>query len=110
MAVLKLKPHTLQYQEVQQGYELENGDYVEGSKDWVSGCIQCDAVPLSGKATEVKFEDGTVKVCSYVVYLDKNVRDFNLGELVKIRLLGGNIKVGRVKGFVRYQMQCKLWV
>ena len=110
MAVLNLKPHTLDYQVAQPGYELENGDFVEGSKEWVSGCISCDAVPLNGKATEVKFEDGTTKVCSYVVYLDKNVREFFLGELVRIHLLGGAVKVGKVKGFVRYQMQCKLWV
>lgn len=109
MAVLNLKPHTLSYQKVQPGYELENGDFVEGSKSWAES-IPCDAVPLNGKATEVKFEDGTTKICSYVVYLDKNVRDFTLGELVKINLLGSAVKVGKVKGFVRYQMQCKLWV
>lgn len=110
MAVLNMKPHTLDYKVEQPGRELENGDYVQGTSEWVSGCIRCDAVPLSGMATEVKFEDGSTKVCSYVVYLDKNVRDFFLGELVRINLLGGAVKVGKVKGFVRYQTQCKLWV
>lgn len=109
MAVLNLKPHRLSYLEVTEGAELENGDYIQGSKEWV-GCIPCDAVPLSGKATEVKFEDGSTKFCSYVVYLDKCVREFQLNEKVKIELLGGKVKFGSVKGFVRYQMQCKLWV
>lgn len=110
MAVLKLKPHSLRYKVVQPGYELDNGDYIEGSSHWAEDIIPCDAVPLNGRATEVKFEDGSTKVCSYVVYLDKNVREFFLGETVKINLYGGAVKVGKVKGFVRYQMQCKLWV
>lgn len=109
MAVLKLKPHRLEYKVVEQGVELENGDYIEGSVKWL-GSIPCDAVPLQGKATEVKFEDGTTKVCSYVVYLDKDVRNFSLKEVVRVYLLDGSVKVGRVKGFVRYQHQCKLWV
>lgn len=109
MAVLKLKPHRLEYQTADIGEELENGDYIEGSKQW-NGCIPCDAVPLQGRASEVKFEDGTTKVCSYVVYLDKGVRDFSMKEIVRIHLLGEAVKVGRVKGFVRYQHQCKLWV
>ena len=110
MAVLNLKPHTLDYKVQQEGKELENGDYVQGSSEWVSGCIRCDAVPLSGKAAEVKFDDGVTRVCSYVVYLERNVRDFSLGDLVRIHLLGGAVKEGKVQGFLRYQMQCKLWV
>lgn len=109
MAVLRLKPHTLSYQTITDGVELENGDYVQGEKQWV-GCFSCDAVPLSGKASEVKFEDGSTKFCSFVVYLDKCSRDFELNEKVKIELLGGRVKYGSVKGFVRYQMQCKLWL
>lgn len=109
MAVLKLKPHKLSYQELAEGEELENGDYIQGDREWV-GYIPCDAVPLSGKATEVKFDDGSTKICSYVVYLDKDVREFSFNEKIKIELLGGGLKYGSVKGFVRYQMQCKLWV
>lgn len=109
MAVLKLKPHKLEWLVIGEGVELENGDYIEGDKKWEGG-IPCDAVPLSGRATEVKFDDGTTKVCSYVIYLDKCARDFSLDETVRVHLLGSGIKVGKVKGFVRYQMQCKLWL
>lgn len=109
MSVLKLKPHRLEYCISSEASILDNGDAVEGNKEW-KGPIACDAVPLSGKAAEVRFEDGTTKICSFVVYLDRDVRNFTLRDKVRIYLLDGSVKTGRVKGFVRYQMQCKLWV
>lgn len=109
MSVFNLKPHKLYYEVSEHPVTLDNGDIVEGAKKW-RGYIHCNAVPLTGKATEIKFEDGTTKVCSFVVYLDNDVRNFSLKENVRIHLLDGSIKIGRVKGFVRYQTYCKLWV
>ena len=109
MSVFNLKPHKLEYEVSGSPMLMDNGDFIEGDKKWRGG-IQCNAVPLTGKASEIRFEDGTTKVCSFVVYLDKNVRNFTLRENVRIYMLDGSIKIGRVKGFVRYQTHCKLWV
>lgn len=108
MAILRLKPHKLEYQVTQEGYEDSNGDYHEGQSSW-EGCIECDAVP-SGKSNEIKFEDGSVKYYTYTIYLNNDVREFVLGEKVRITLYGGIKRVFTVKGFHRYQLQAKLWV
>lgn len=109
MAVLSLKPHILEYQVIKDGYENANGDYHQGESMW-KGCIECDAVPASGKSNEIKFEDGSVKHYSYTIYLKSNVREFQLGEKVRITLYGGIKRIFTVKGFHRYQLQAKLWV
>lgn len=110
MAVLTLKPHKLEYEEkIQDGYEDSRGDFHEGKFVW-AGSIECDAVPANGKANEMKFEDGTTHHYSYIVYMKNDVRDFSIGEKVRITLYGGIQKVFTVKGFHRYQLQSKLWV
>lgn len=110
MAVLKLKPHILEYEvKTKEGYEDSRGDFHEGKTEWV-GKIPCDAVPASGKANEIKFDDGSVKSYSYTIYMDSNVREFVLGEKIRITLYGGIQKILSVKGFQRYQFQTKLWV
>lgn len=110
MAVLNLKPHILEYQiKTEEGYEDSIGDFHEGKTEW-AGKIECDAVPVNGKSNEIEFEDGTVYRYSYVIYLKSNVREFHIGERVRITLYGGVKRVFTVKGFNRYQMQAKLWV
>lgn len=108
MAVLNVYPHRLQYLDISPGHEDDNGDYYEGESEW-KGMIHCDAVP-SGKAEEKVFEDGVTRSYSYTVYLPYNCRQFNIGDRVKIWLLGGTEREFEVKGFHRYQKQCKMWV
>lgn len=109
MAVLKLKPHILEYEsKTKEGYEDSMGDFHEGKTEWV-GNIECDAVPSSGNANEIKFEDGSVHRYSYVIYLSSDVKEFKVGEKVRVTLYDGK-KVFSVKGFHRYQLQAKLWV
>jgi len=108
MAVLNRKPHRLQFLVSSPGYEDVNGDYHSGSSEW-KGSIPCDAIP-TGKAEEKEFEDGVVRSYSYTVYLPGNCQTFAIGDRVKISLLGGIEREFEVKGFHRYQMQCKLWV
>lgn len=110
MAVINTKPHILEYEiKTKEGFEDSIGDFHEGRAEW-TGKIECDAVPSSGRANEIKFEDGSVKNYSYTVYMNSNVREFSLGERVRITLHGGIQKVFSVKGFHRYQIQAKLWV
>ena len=49
MAVLDFAAHTLDYLHVTDGYEDDNGDYVQGSEEWVENYCKCDIVP-AGKA------------------------------------------------------------
>lgn len=109
MAVLNMKPHTLRYLIVGSGYEDENGDYHAGKSSWSETSIHCDAVP-AGRANEVAFEDGVVKRYSYTVYLPKDCKEFKLGDRIRICLFGEIEREFEVKGFHRYQHQCKMWI
>ena len=107
MSVLDIKPHRLSYLVAGEGYEDENGDYHEGESHW-EGEIECDAVP-KGAAVEKEFEDGVVRTYSHEVYLPADCRDFCIGDRIRIDLLGCD-REGTVKGFHRYQYQCKMWI
>ena len=50
MAVLDFAAHTLDYLHVTDGYEDDNGDYVQGSEEWVENYCKCDIVPEIGRA------------------------------------------------------------
>ena len=128
MSVLQLKPHRLSYLVEEGGYTDTNGDYHKGTSRW-EGNIRCDAVP-AGASNEMQFEDGVTRKYSYTIYLPKDCRSFAVGEKVKIsfsklitRDVNGQLRLANrkvrfinkdyefdVKGFHRYQMQCKLWV
>ena len=107
MAVLVMKKHRLSYLVTTDGYEDENGDYHAGKSEWC-GYIPCNAVP-AGKASERTFADGKVRAYSYTVNFNSE-RDFEIGDRVKIELLNGEVREFGVKGFHRYQLQCKIWV
>lgn len=109
MSVLTVKPHRLNYLVEQSGYEDENGDYHEGQSMW-EGNLPCDAVPSNGQSSEREFEDGVTRSYSYVVYMKSDVKRFYVGEKVRITFLNGVEREFDVKGFQRYQLQCKLWV
>lgn len=102
-----MKNQHLSYLVTEDGYEDENGDYHEGSSEW-RGYIPCNAVP-AGKAAERTFEDGKVRAYAYTVNLETDI-DFRIGDRVKIEFHEGKVREFGVKGFHRYQLQCKLWV
>jgi hypothetical protein len=97
----------LSYLSQTDGYEDGNGDYHEGTSEW-RGYIPCNAVP-AGKAAERTFEDGKVRAYSYTVNLNTEI-DFQIGDRVRIEFLNGKVREFGVKGFHRYQLQCKMWV
>lgn len=51
---------------------------------------------------------------SYTIYLPKKTREFVTGEKVRVSFFGDGTlqekKEFSVKGFHRYQHQCKMWV
>ncbi|MCM1219100.1 MAG: hypothetical protein NC548_31850 [Lachnospiraceae bacterium] len=108
MAALEFKPCTLSYLEATPGYEDENGDYHAGVSQW-QGEINCGYVP-AGASNEIKYEDGSISVYSYTVTLPSNSREFVRGERVRLNMLNGNAQEFTVKSFLRYQLQCKMWV
>lgn len=108
MAVIDFKPCSLSYLVANPGYEDDNGDYHEGTFVW-EGDIECGIVP-AGEANELKFEDGSVKVYSYTVTLPYDCKQFSVDDRVRIRMLDGQYREFSVKGFHRYQLQCKLWI
>lgn len=108
MAVVEFKKCRLSYLVADPGYEDENGDYHSGETRW-EGDIECNVVP-AGSANEIKFDDGSVKVCSYTVSLPANSRPFVIGDRVRIKMLDGNTREFEVKDFKPYQLQNKMWI
>lgn len=108
MAVIEFKKCRLSYLVTVPGYEDENGDYHIGESKW-EGDIECNIVPV-GSANEIKFDDGSVRVCSYTVSLPANCQQFSIGDRVRIKMLGGIVRDFEVKDFKPYQLQCKMWI
>ena len=112
MSVLDFAAHTLDYFVRGQGYENEDGDYIKGEDSWVEDYAKCDIVP-AGKANTITTTDGQIEPYSYTIYnLPVTCRKFNYGDKVRIKLYGSpdDVREFIVKGFHRYQMQCKMWV
>lgn len=108
MAVLKLKQSRLSYLVANPGYEDDNGDYHTGVQSW-KGDIKCGYAP-AGAASEITYEDGSVEVYSYTLSLPSDCRDFSIGDRIRIEMLGGQWQEFTVKSFIRYQLQCKMWI
>ena len=87
----------------------EDGDLIKGEDTWVENYIPCNIVP-AGKANEITLPDGTVETYSYTIHTNTNCREFKCGERVRLHILGGEGVEKKVKGFQRYQLQCKIWV
>lgn len=108
MAVLRFKDYDLQYMIEQEGYYDEQGDWVEGSSEW-SERISCDIKPVSGNANITRYEDGVKVGYSYIVYLPKNAPKLKYGDHIRVVKDGMIVFETEVKGFMRYQLQCKVW-
>lgn len=108
MSVIELKPHSLSYLETTPGFEDDNGDLHKGISQW-SRPLKCHAVP-AGAANIIAYADGSTGHYSYVIgRLDRECREFKIGEDVKI-IIDGIERRFQVKGFHRFQLQSKIWV
>lgn len=109
MAVLNMTPCYLYICQSEPSYTDENGNRHVGKEAW-SRYLKCDVVP-AGQANEQDFGDGKIQTYAYTIYIyDRRCKDFSLGE--KIKFLKNNVlsKEFFVKGFHRYQHQCKIWI
>lgn len=92
-----------------EGYVDENGNKHPGTTTF-EDYIKCDVVP-AGQANQRDFGDGILQTYSYTIYVhDKCCKDFMLGETIKFKKNGVLSGEFLVKGFHRYQHQCKIWV
>lgn len=107
MAILDLKGYRLEYFQEGVGSYDENGDFDESAGIWVS-VGKCDAVP-AGKNNVVTLPDGRKETFSYTIYLNRKAREFKYGERLRLTVLGSEVINLVVKGFARYQHQCKVW-
>ena len=110
MSVLSFKPHHLWTCVTTPKWVDDDGNVHPGSKQWSRYC-KCDIVP-AGQANTKDFGDGVVQTYAYTIYLPTSCRDFELGEQIRLEKFGkydeSNTYV--VKGFHRYQHQCKIWI
>lgn len=108
MAVLQFKPSRLSYLIALPGYEDDNGNYHPGEQSW-EGDIECGYSP-AGAANVITYEDGSTAVYSYTVTLPISCKNFAKGDRVRIKMLNGLLQEFTVKSFMRYQLQCKIWI
>lgn len=109
MAVLDMKPHLLWTSVVTEGEEDENGHFLPSTIAWTR-YMKCDVVPASVEKNIINYGDGRTESYVYTVYLPTKCRDFQYGERVKLTRFGEESPVYKVKGFQRYQHQCKLLI
>ena len=109
MSVLNFTPYYLYTSTEAPGYVDSEGNKHVGVATY-SKYIKCDVVP-AGQANQKDFGDGILQTYAYTIYVyDKNCRNFSLGEKIKFEKDGGMSKEFIVKGFHRYQHQCKIWI
>lgn len=114
MGVLDFRPHRLYlYSESASGYEDEDGLWHNGGQGTFEKYLQCNAVP-SGQPNVITYEDGTTDFYEYTIIVGKKCTDLVKGNKIKVVFWEGKSnsyeKEFTVKGFQRYQHQCKIWV
>ena len=111
MAVLDFNAYELEYLIEGQGYYDENGDYHAGVSEWV--CYgRCNAVPAGrNNVIGLPNEDGKKVTFSFTIILHNPVsREFKYGEKIRLKTIKGMETIElTVKGFARYQHQCKVY-
>lgn len=108
MSLLNFYASKLYRQKKGESYTDDDGNYHPGKNEW-EYCCECDVVP-AGASNKVAIPDGSVDYYTYDVYnIPVGIKSFEYGEFIKLELLGGKEEILKVKGFHRYQYQCKIW-
>lgn len=115
MAILDMKAHRLYYYSPGSGgYEDEDGLWHKGGDGEYVRYLKCNAVP-AGQPNEITYEDGSTEFYSYTIILGPKCKDFVKGDKIKVEFWERRPNERKekefvVKGFQRYQHQCKIWV
>ena len=109
MGVLDFNAYSLEYLQEGAGYYDDNGDYHPGEDIWVS-IGRCNAVP-AGRNNVINLPDGMKVTFSFTIILhNPRSREFRYGERLRLTTVFGNEQIDlTVKGFARYQHQCKIF-
>lgn len=108
MSILSFHASKLYRQQKVAGYTDDDGNYHQGKTEW-KFCCTCDVVP-AGEANKLVTSDGSIDYYSYEVHnLPVGIEKFSYGDFIKLDILGAEEVIIKVKGFHRYQLQCKIW-
>ena len=110
MSILDFRASYVEYLDGStEGYYDKHGVWHEGDETWCF-LAKCN-VMQSGQESKISIPDGSVEHYTYTIGgLPKDCREFVYGERIRIHILGGEDYDERtVKGFQRYQFQCKIY-
>ncbi len=108
MSLLSFHASKLYRQTRADAFTDDDGNYHQGESKW-EFCCDCDVVP-AGEANKVVIQDGSIDYYSYEVHnLPVGIKKFEYGDFIKLLILGEEEVIIKVKGFHRYQLQCKIW-
>ena len=112
MPVLDFEAYELEYfVEGQNGGYDDNGDYIPDEGEWVK-YGRCNAVPAGrNNVIALPDEDGRQITFSFTIILhNPKAREFAFGDKIRLTTVSGMEKKElTVKGFARYQWQCKIY-
>ena len=111
MAILDFNAYNLEYYAEAQGDYDEEGDYVGAGGEWIEWG-RCNAVPAGrNNLITLPDKDGQQTTFSFTIILhDPKAREFVFGERIRLTTIGGmETHELTVKGFARYQHQCKVY-
>ena len=109
MAILNFRASYIEYLDgATEGYYDKSGEWHEG-QEW--RCLARCNVMQSAQESVINIPDGSVEHYTYTIGgLPKDCRAFKYGERIRIHVLGSKEYDERtVKGFQRYQFQCKIY-
>lgn len=112
MSVLDFEAYVLEYYVEGQGdgYD-ENGDYTPAEGKWVR-FGRCNAVPAGrNNVIGLPNQDGKQITFSFTIILHNPMaKEFAYGDRIRLTTVNGKEKKElTVKGFARYQWQCKIY-
>ena len=109
MGVLDFNAYKLEYLQEGNGYYDDNGDYHHEEDKW--HCVgRCNAVP-AGRNNVINLPDGIKETFSFTIIIhNPRCREFKYGDRIRLTTVFGCEKIPlTVKGFARYQLQCKIF-
>lgn len=109
MGIVSFEVYKIEYFQEGEGYYDNNGDYHTCEGTWMS-LGRCNAVP-SGRYNIISLPDGSKETFSFTIIIhDPRCREFHYGERLRLTTIFEKEQINLiVKGFARFQHQCKIY-